>query len=260
MATNTTTSMSAPWTEQQPYLQYGFQQANQLYNQGGPQAYPGRSVAPISGNTQQALNGINYSAYNNPQQRQAEQYGQSVMGGQYLNANPYLDRMYDSAANAVTRNFNESVLPGVSARFGMSGRGGSDSMQNAVQGAYTGLAEGLSGMASNIYGGNYANERSMQQNQAQFTPQLLQSQAGLYNNALQAGQTADSQAQAELSDDVGRFQFEQNRPHQNLSNYMGNIGGGFGSQSSSTSPRQETPWYNYALGGLGLLGGLYAGR
>lgn len=253
----TTTSSSAPWSVQQPYLQYGYQQAQNLYNTGGPQYYGSSTVAPMSQGTQNALGSLQGMAYNNPQQQQSQQYSKDVIGGNYLNSNPYLDAMYGQAASGVTRQFNESVLPGVSARFGMSGRSGSPGMMDAVGSAYRGLGDSLGGMASNIYGQNYANERNMQQNMAQFTPQLLQSQAGLYQNALQAGQAVDAQNQNVLGDQVARHNFNQQRPQQNLSTYLGNIGGSMGSQSSTTSPSYSQPWWQTALGVGGLLGGLF---
>lgn len=254
MATQTTTTSSAPWSGQQPFLSHAFSEAQRLYGLGGPTYYPYQTVAPMSTGTSNALSGLEGMAYNNPVQGAANNYYQGVMRGDYLNSNPYLNAMYDNAASAVTRNFNESVLPGVSARFGMSGRSGSGLMQNAVGSAYDALGRNLSGMASNLYGQNYATERGMQQSMAQFSPQLLQSQAGLLNNALQAGQTRDAYAQSLIDADVNRYQFNQERPYRNLSTYLGNIGGSFGQQSSQTTPMQSTPWWQYALGGLGLLG------
>lgn len=253
MATDVVTTTSAPWDAQQPYLRQAFSEAQRLYGLGGPQAYPGSTVAPMGQSTLNALSGLEGMAQNNPYQNSANQYFQNVVGGNYLNSNPYLDAMYNNAAQSVTRNFNESVLPGVSARFGMSGRTGSGLFQNAVQGAYKGLGDSLSGMAANIYGNNYGQERQMQQNMAQYAPNLLASQSALQENALNAGQMRDQQAQNVLSDQVQQYQFNQNRPYQNLSSYLGNIGGSFGSSSQTATPQQSTPWWQYALGGAGLL-------
>jgi hypothetical protein len=232
-------------------------------------------------------------------------------GDKYLQPNPYLDKMYGNAAGQVTRQFNESVLPGVSAKFGMSGRSGSGGMMNAVGTAYNELGQNLTGMAANLYGQDYTNsrnlaaqnymnernlynqsylaergltsqqnindrnlasrdylnerglyeqnnamERGLQQGMAQFAPQLLQSQAGLYQNALQTGQIRDDQKQRELNDQVARWQFDQERPYQNLRNYMGNISGNYGGSQQTASPAYSTPWYQYAAGAAGLLGGM----
>lgn len=55
----TTTNVSDPWSGQQPYLTQGFQQAQNLFNQGGPGYYPGQSYA---GPTDLQLTGIENEA------------------------------------------------------------------------------------------------------------------------------------------------------------------------------------------------------
>jgi hypothetical protein len=239
-------------------LTQGFTEAQRLYGSGGPQYYPSSTVAPFSNTTNRALQGIESYGMNNPQLQQANGYFGNVVGGQYLNSNPYVDQMYGHAADAVTRQFNESVLPGVSSKFGMSGRSGSGLFQNAVGGAYDALGQNLSGLASNIYGQNYANERALQQKSAEFAPNLAQANFGAMQNVLDAGQIRDQQAQAQLSDQVKRFQFNQERPYDALNRYQATVGGGYGSSGSTSTPVAETPWWQYALGG-GLLGGSLLG-
>ena len=43
--TQSGTTVNEPWAKQSPYLQYGFDEAARLYQQGGPQYYPGSTVA-----------------------------------------------------------------------------------------------------------------------------------------------------------------------------------------------------------------------
>ncbi|HMM76968.1 MAG TPA: hypothetical protein PJ986_14750 [Gammaproteobacteria bacterium] len=257
------TQTQAPWINQQPFLTQVFTEGQRLYGLGGPQYYPTSTVAPFGQTTQNALGKIEGYGMNNPQLNQANQYFGNVIGGGFLNSNPYLDQMYGNAADAVTRQFNESVLPGVSAKFGMSGRSGSGLFQNAIGGAYDALGDTLSGLASNMYGQNYAAERQMQQQAAQFAPNLAQANFGAMKNVLDAGQIRDQQAQMQLNDQVKRYQFNQMRPYDNLSRYAGYVGGsGYGASRTTTSPTESTPWYAYALGGLQvapeLVGGLRA--
>ncbi len=76
------------------------------------------------------------------------QYLMDVIGGGYLNNNPYLDAMFDRASG--------KVAAGVNSQFSSAGRYGS--------GAHTGvLTEGLGNLATDIYGKNYATERANQQ-------------------------------------------------------------------------------------------------
>lgn len=82
-----------------------------------------------------------------------------TMSGNYLNANPYLDATFNRASDAVTRQWNESVLPGVNSTFSLAGRTGSGVHQNSVNQASEQLGDTLSGLANQIYGGNYQQER-----------------------------------------------------------------------------------------------------
>lgn len=51
----TATSEAAPWGGQQPYLQDVFREAQNVYYGGGPQYYPGQTVAPFSPQSQMAM-------------------------------------------------------------------------------------------------------------------------------------------------------------------------------------------------------------
>lgn len=93
-----------------------------------------------------------------------------VVAGEYLNANPYLDKTYDRAASAVTRNYNDVVIPGITSRFGLSGRSGSPAESYGVSGAQENLGRSLGDLATGIYGGNYATERGYQQQAAGLLP------------------------------------------------------------------------------------------
>jgi len=82
-----------------------------------------------------------------------------TMRGNFLNSNPYLDQTFNRASNAVTRQFNESVLPGVNSTFSLAGRTGSGVHQNAVNQASEQLGTTLSDLGNQVYGGNYQQER-----------------------------------------------------------------------------------------------------
>lgn len=83
------------------------------------------------------------------------QYMQDVIGGDYLNSNPYLDAMFNQAAGKVTS--------GVNSQFSGAGRYGSGAHQGV-------LGESLGNLATDIYGQNFARERGFQQQAAQGAP------------------------------------------------------------------------------------------
>lgn len=92
--------------------------------------------------------------------------------GDYLNSNPYLDQTFGAAAEGLTEQFNDSVLPGIAAQFGASGRTGSGTHALATGRAAEGLTDSLKGMAADIYGNNYQQERGRQLNAAGELGQL----------------------------------------------------------------------------------------
>lgn len=86
--------------------------------------------------------------------------------GDYLTNNPYLDATFNQAADAITRNYRQNVLPSLGSLFSKGGAYGSSAHQEYVQNEAENVKNNLQQLATGIYGGNYANERNLQ-NQAQ---------------------------------------------------------------------------------------------
>lgn len=101
--------------------------------------------------------------------------GQFAMGsliptamGEMLNANPYLDEMFDSAASGVADQFRYATSPALQSMFSAAGRYGPNAaMTSQFDLAQQGLGRTLDNLASQIYGGNYASERGLMLNAAQ---------------------------------------------------------------------------------------------
>ena len=83
-----------------------------------------------------------------------------TLKGDFLNSNPYLDATFDKASGRVTENFTDAVMPGINATFGSGGRTGSGLHTQAIGDAQDELGNDLSGLATDIYGGNYQQERN----------------------------------------------------------------------------------------------------
>ena len=160
----TTSSTSAPWEAQQPYLQAGMASAAGNYAaQRGTPYYQGNTYAQMDPHTQGALDGIygyqgqggmnastatsggmsQFSAgMNNSQgavgtlrgfnpQDPTQQNIQNA--GQYAN-NPALNGAIDAASRDVTRNLSEIQLPGIANNANASGN---------MNSSRTGIAEGV---------------------------------------------------------------------------------------------------------------------
>lgn len=138
----------------------GQQQANwatgQLGGLAGQSASTGQNYANLMQQTAAGIPG----ALADPMQKLQQQ-----SSGYYLNSNPYLDQMYNTAAGALTRQYQTATAPRTASSFEGAGRYGSPSAQNAVSQNEQNLGSSLGGLAGNIYGQNYAQERGLQ-NQA----------------------------------------------------------------------------------------------
>lgn len=106
-----TTTTSAPWAAQIPYLQEGFQGAQDLYNQGPAQYYGGQTVAGINPNLQQYFGDMGgYSQGGVGAGQDVMGYGQQMAGGipqaqQFYSQamgdyfNPYASAQFQDAFN-----------------------------------------------------------------------------------------------------------------------------------------------------------------
>lgn len=142
----------------------------------------------------------------------ANQQQAQTIGGGYLNANPYLDAMYGNAARAMTDQYKMATAPSLMAQAQKGGVGGGSAAQEQQAYNQFNLGQNLSGLASNIYGQNYATERAAQEAAARQAQGLGLSQeqqalaaAGMAQQGGEFGQTlalnaanmAAQQAQAE---------------------------------------------------------------
>lgn len=174
--------------------------------------------------------------------------------GQYLNSNPYLDAMYGAAGRGLNTQYNNQVMPGVNATFGSGGRTGSYAHNQALNMANENYGNAMGDMAAQIYGGNYQSERDRQLSAAgglgslgtslasgygslgqqsaaqqmagaQLGQQLGQNDWQNIAQLGQIGQQVEGKSGQVLQDYMDRFNFYQNRPEQNLQNYVSAING-----------------------------------
>lgn len=188
------------------------------------------------------------------------------MGGQYLNpaSNPYLDATFNQAANAVQNR--------VGSQFGAAGRNleASIPVQN----------DQMNQLATSIYGGNYQNERQLQGQAAQNANTLNSSNLANMGQVGQAGALLQQQAQNYIGGAKAAYDYNQNLPYTNLSNYMntvnslqhggtttssqpiyqnktGNAIGGALAGYSAGSSMSSNPYAGMIGAGLGALGGYF---
>jgi hypothetical protein len=263
----TTTTTSAPPAYLLPYIGTGLGQAGQLLASGGPQYYPGSTVADLNPVQEQAFGGIQNLAGGTPGLTAANSFDTSLLGGQ-LNpemqqaaatlgglqtgaSDPYLDGTFQQAANQVQQQYESE--------FGQDGRN--------VEASAPMQMEADDNLANQIYGGAYqdSQNRALQAAQSEGSLGLgdlsaqLQGLGGaesLFNTGLGGyaalggvGDQIQNQAQNLIDANQNEFNYYQNLPWQNLGQYANLLG------SFQTGQQTQTPFYtNPTAGALG--GGL----
>ena len=229
----TQTTNSEPWTAQQPYLKKGFSEASRIYNQGPAEYYPDQTYADISDPTQQGLDLAQQTANSSSVPGDASNYLSSVLKGDYLGSNPYLDDTYAAASRRVTEDFNNNVAPGLAAQFGAAGGAGDTGHELFAAEAGKGLSNSLSDLAANIYGGAYQQERGLQNEALGLAPSIGELSYLPSEKLRDVGSRLEEQQTREIEDSINRWNYEENKQLASLQDYLAMISGNYGGTSVS---------------------------
>jgi len=256
MAT-TTTSQIDPTI--QSYLGYGLQQAQELYQGGGPQYYGGPTFVAPSTTTQTGLQALEARAsLGNPLLQSAQNQLQNTVSGGFLGGNPFFQGAFAPAAKAAEMQFKQT-LGDIGSKASLAGRYGSGAMGSLQDRATGAFGQQLANTAGQLAYQNYEAERQRQQAATMAAPQMAGADYQDIQAMLQAGQAREGYTGAQQQADIQKFNFLQNQPQQNLQNYLslvyGNPLGRVASQT--TSGTQDTSTLQNLLGLAAVGGGLY---
>jgi hypothetical protein len=248
----TSTVDSSPWAEAQPHLKNIFAGAEEAYGSNSPSYFPGSTVVGFSPQTEAALGGIEQRALaGSDLQRAGMNQAQSTIQGDYLNANPFLTGAYNAASAPVMEQWNNQIAPGIDSSFAGAGRMGSGLYAQNRNTAENTLGRSLTDMSSKMAYANYAQERQNQQAMTGQSQAMAQGDYSDLNKLMAVGGAREGLSQARLGDEIARFNFEQNRPWDQLARYSGMIGGGYGTQTETGTPMYSNPGANFLSGALG---------
>jgi len=117
-------------------------------------------------------------------------------------------------------------------------------------------------LATQIYGGNYANERQLQSQAAAQSPIASQANLGNLSALSNAGSLLQGQSQNQINAAMDQWNYNQNLPYNNLANYENMINSlSHGSSTTGTQPVYQNKAGN-AIGGAATgaaLGSMVAG-
>lgn len=158
--------------------------------------------------------------------RSASDQMQKTVNGDYLNpdSNPYLSAIYNKGANDITNRVGQQMM--------MAGRGGSGANQ-------TMLTNQLGDFANQLYGGNYQTERDRQFNATGAAPSFAQNDYNDINQLSQAGKSQQDYQQKQIDADRAAWDYSQNQPFNQLSNYASLLYGIPGSQATNQSTNNK---------------------
>jgi len=269
-----------------PYITYGLDEAQGLYQSDTPSYYPSNTYVPASATTTEALRSAeerarrgsplipeaqstisgmqsavnpalsNYETLTGGIPSGALAGTETTAGGSYLSAgNPYFSSMMASAAKPAVTEFNKAIRD-IGSRTAASGRYGSGAMGELEGTASENLANSLTQRAAELAYSNYGAERGRQEqavarlgditnqqfnqqlsaaqglgsltesqaqrqmNAAQLAPSLAMADYSDINQLAKIGQTEEQYAKDKLNADIGRFEFEQNKPYSKLESYL----------------------------------------
>jgi len=218
-----------------------------LYQNYTPQYFPNSTVSPFTGAQQAGLGQLENFGISGGSPAVNNAAGQiaNIENGDYLSAgNPYFSGMVNSIQNA--------VAPGINSMFANANRYGSNANQQAVASAVTNAAAPLAMQ-------NYQQGLSNMLQGAYVAPNLQQAQLAPANALLTAGGTEQAQNQAQLNDQIQRFNYNQMLPYNQLNAYEGAVSGNYGGTSTLTQPyfqNQTAGKLGNAAGGAALGKGL----
>lgn len=216
---------------------FGSQQAQTLYNTGGPGYYPGNTVAPFSPMQEQYFSGVENLAQNNlPSINAAQNYTTDVLGGKYLDpaSNPYLQSTFQHAANAVQNQ--------IGSEFEGSGRN--------PQASIAAQEDQMNNLANQIYGGAYNTGIQQMQGALQESPAVAQESLVGLNALGSAGAQLQQQTSNMINANQNLYNYYSQLPYTNLANYMDQVNSlAHGATSSSTQPFYGPSRTATALGG-----------
>lgn len=206
--TSKTTSTSAPWQPAQGMLLGAGQGITDIVNKNQP------NLESLAGDVRGMIPGIQHQIGDTKEQLQPGlNYAGDVLGGKYLNTNPWTDAMRAQAG--------QDAGNAVNSTFSMAGRTGSGNHA-------TDLARGVAQAENGVMFQNYQNERGNQNGAAGMLPGLTGAQYQGYTPLLGASQLA------------GQLPYYGTNPLSSI----GGLYGGYGTQTAT----QPGGWMGGLLG------------
>lgn len=240
--TGTATSVQSadPWGPSQGPLLEGFDRAKGFLD-NPTQYYPGSTVVPFSPQTEAGLGRAETRAMGGaPTIDQAGNLISETIGGEYLNANPYMEEAISTAQRPTAQRFADTVIPSIQSGFSKSGRLGSGLQAYQQQAAGDVAGQTMGDIATKMSFAGYEGERGRQMQAASMAPGIEAAGYMPSQELERIGAVREGKGGQELQDAINRYMFEQSEPRAELDRYMATIGQR-GGQTTSSQPIYSNP-------------------
>lgn len=233
-----------------PYIKSVLGEAQNLYNQPGPQYFPGETVAGLNPNIQGSLNYLSGAAA--PAQAQTAGASQQALGTAYASANPLMNPFFAQTAQAIidpaTQQMMRSILPQIDSGAVLAGQVGSSrqgvAQGNAINDYSRNILNALAQFGTSAYGqGLDTLSRGLA-----VAPQIQGMQAVPGQTLGAAGDYQRAYEQQLIDAAQQRYNYEQQLPYEKLNYYAGLVGNPLGS-TTTNNPGSGQSGLQGALGG-----------
>jgi hypothetical protein len=252
LITSTNTSMP-DWVT--PYASGYLNRAQQVADQPYQQ-YNGQRVAGFNPYQTQAYDAQAQRAMQgSPTMGAANSNIQGVLGGDYLQGNPYLTQQIDAAQGDVIRNWNNVQKPQWDTAMQNSGSFGNSGVAMANQNAQSDMQRNLGNISSTMRYNNYAGERANQMSALGLAPGFAQQDYNDINQLANAGTAYQTQNQKALDADYTQFLDQRQYPQQQLDTMGTALQRSYGQNTTTSQPGASTA--SQLFGGAVTGAGLY---
>jgi hypothetical protein len=223
-----TTTNTEPPAFQKPYIERGYETAQQLFET--PRSfYEGSTVVPFADQTVAGMNLMeNRARAGSPLVTAAQNLTADTMAGNYLNpdSNPYLSNAMDAATRPMREAFTQDTMPAIDAAFSRAGRYGSGLQGNMQARASEDYLQALGDVGNRLAYSNYGDERGRQIAASTAAPAMAELDYSDPARLLGLGASYEDMAARQLQEDVDRQRFGEEEARIRLSEYMPLITGG----------------------------------
>ena len=264
-STQTVKQNADPWEGAQPGMREGIRDLTQIYRWGTsstpnhvPDYYPGSTVAPMSGYTQDAINAQADRARQGSAVVNAAQNDltKTLQGGYLKGESPFLQRAINYATQPMINAYENTVAPGLDSTFSAAGRYGSNSHFNVQDDAADTLQRNIGGVAGQMAYQNYADERNRMIQAGALAPTLANQDYLDINQLGAAGSAMDAYNQALVNSDIDRWNYNQDAEWNRTKDFLGALSGKTQWGGTTTQKGGAPNPFTSAIGGASTGAGL----